>query len=228
MLGRRDVEFVVEDRIARRVFVDVGGAVADPLPRDEDRQFDVVLDLAHLERRRVAVPHQIVDQAAILADPLGAAAVGDARRLHDRGVVAHVVDDADEAVVEHRQRLVEDFLERRHGGAAGRVVAARAAAISACCSGVSGIAAPGSRASAGMPPPCPPQHAGIERAPASPRQPRSGVSKDARELRFRLADTLYLSRAGQPAMAINGLRNKRCGPGGGTRRLHQFPPPARS
>ena len=24
-----------------------------------------------------------------------------------------------------------------------------------------------------------------------------------------------------PTMAINGLRNKRCGPGGGTRRLHQ-------
>ena len=27
-------------------------------------------------------------------------------------------------------------------------------------------------------------------------------------------------------MAINGLCNKRCGPGGGTRRLHQFTVPA--
>ena len=121
MLGGRDVEFVVEDRIAGGVFVDVGGAVADPLPRDKDRQFDVVLDLAHLERRRVPVPHQIVDEAPVLADPPGAAPVGDARRLHDRAVVAHVVDDPDKAVVEHRQGLVEDFLQRRHGGAAGRV-----------------------------------------------------------------------------------------------------------
>ena len=32
------------------------------------------------------------------------------------------------------------------------------------------------------------------------------------------------SAVGQPTMAINGLRNKRCGPGGGTRRLHHFPP----
>ena len=34
----------------------------------------------------------------------------------------------------------------------------------------------------------------------------------------------YISIVGQPTMAINGLWNKRCGPGGGTRRLHQFPP----
>ena len=29
--------------------------------------------------------------------------------------------------------------------------------------------------------------------------------------------------AGLPAMAINGTWNKRCGPGGSTRRLHQTP-----
>ena len=32
----------------------------------------------------------------------------------------------------------------------------------------------------------------------------------------------YICAVGQPTMAIHGLRNKRCGPGGGTRRLHQF------
>ena len=30
-----------------------------------------------------------------------------------------------------------------------------------------------------------------------------------------------MNGVGRPTMAINGLRNKRCGPGGGTRRLHQ-------
>ena len=119
MLGRRDVELVIEDRIARRIFVDVGGAVADPLAGDEDRQLDVVLDLAHLERRRVAVAHEVVDQPPVLAHPLGALAVGDPRRLHDRPVIAHVIDDADEAVVQHRQRLIKDFLEFGHGRAPG-------------------------------------------------------------------------------------------------------------
>src|SRR5215472_6749040 len=32
----------------------------------------------------------------------------------------------------------------------------------------------------------------------------------------------YMCRVGQPTMAIHGLRNKRCGPGGSTRRLHHF------
>jgi hypothetical protein len=32
----------------------------------------------------------------------------------------------------------------------------------------------------------------------------------------------YIERAGLPAMAINGRRNKPFGPGGSTRRLHQF------
>jgi len=33
----------------------------------------------------------------------------------------------------------------------------------------------------------------------------------------------YSLRAGFPAMAIHGLRNKPFGPGGGTRRLHHLP-----
>ncbi len=66
------------------------------------------------------VAQQIVDQAGIAARLLGALAVGDARRLHHRRIVAHVVDHANEAVIEHRQRLVEDFLQRRHGDAPGR------------------------------------------------------------------------------------------------------------
>jgi hypothetical protein len=88
----------------------------DPLPRDKDRQFYVVLDLAHLERRRMAVSHQIVDEPLVLTDLAGAAAVGHAGRLHDRCVVAHVIDDADKSVIENGQRLVKDRFERRHSG----------------------------------------------------------------------------------------------------------------
>ena len=114
-----DVELVVHDRVARRIFVHIGGAVADPLARHEDRQLHVVLDLAHLEGRGVAVPHQVVDQPRVVLHPLGALAVRYARRLDDGGVVAHVVDHPDETVVEHGNRLVEDLLERRDGGPPG-------------------------------------------------------------------------------------------------------------
>ncbi len=100
-VGFGDVEFAVEDRIARGVFVDVGGAVPDPLAGDKDGQFDVQLDLAHLERGRVPVAHQVADQPFVVLHRFGAFAVGHARRLTDRGIVAHIVDDADEAVVEH-------------------------------------------------------------------------------------------------------------------------------
>ena len=114
----RQIELPVEDRIARRVLVDAGHAVPDPLARHEDRQLHVQLDRAHLERRGVPVAHQIADQPAILADPPGAAAVGDARGLNHGGVVAHVVDDADEAMVEDRDGPVEQVLHGRNSGPA--------------------------------------------------------------------------------------------------------------
>jgi len=67
----------------------------------------------------VAMAQQVADEAGILADPARAGAVRDPSRLHDRGIVAHVVHHAHEAVVEHRQRGEQHRLQRRHGGAAG-------------------------------------------------------------------------------------------------------------
>jgi hypothetical protein len=78
------------------------------------------LDLAHLERGRMPMAHQIADQRLVLADLLGAAAIGDAGRLDHRIIVAHIVDDADKAVIEHRDRLVEDLFQRRHCGTPSR------------------------------------------------------------------------------------------------------------
>ena len=63
--------------------------------------------------------HEVADQPGILGHAARPASVGDARRLHDCRVVAHVVDDADEAVVEYRRGLEQHVLERRHGRAAG-------------------------------------------------------------------------------------------------------------
>src|SRR5882672_4794090 len=98
--------------------------MADPLARHEDRQLHVVLDLAHLERRRMAMPHQVVDQPAVLADLLGAAAVAHPGGLHDGSIVSHVVDDADKSVIENRQRLEKNFLQGRRDRPQGRLRAA--------------------------------------------------------------------------------------------------------
>ena len=210
MLGPGQVEFVVEDRIARRVFVHVGGAVADPLARHEDRQLHVVLDLAHLERRRMAVPHQVVDQPAILADLLGAAAVAHARGLHDGGIVAHVVDDPDEAVIEHRQRLEEDFLERRRDRPQGRLRAAARLVDFGLLVGGEGhrvvvLRWPRTLWAAGGP-----FHGEMQAGPGLCLQ--------------KAARSAYIDRVGKPTMAINAAWHKRFGPGGSTRRLHHSPP----
>jgi hypothetical protein len=47
--------------------------------------------------------------------------------LDDRTVVAHVIDDPDEAVIEYRDRFVEDGLQARRDDTAGggRLVAKR-------------------------------------------------------------------------------------------------------
>jgi len=108
-----DVEFPVEDGIARGILVHVRRAMPDPLPCDEDRQLHMVLDLAHLEGRRVAVTHQVADQAAILVRRTRAAAIGYARGLHDRRIVAHVIHDAQEPMVEHRDGREQHRLQRR-------------------------------------------------------------------------------------------------------------------
>jgi len=92
-------------RVARGIFVDVGRAVAHPLPPAVHRDADDELQLRHLERRRVGMPEEIADQLAVVAHLPRAVAVADASRLNDCCVVPHHVDEGDMAVVEHRELL---------------------------------------------------------------------------------------------------------------------------
>ena len=107
VLGRGDVEFAIEDGVACGVFVHVGGAVANPLAGHKDGQFDVEFDLTHLKRGGVPVAHKVADQAFVVLHGFGAFAIADAGGLCDGGVVAHVINDAHEAVVEHLVRGIE-------------------------------------------------------------------------------------------------------------------------
>ena len=62
------------------------------------------------------MPHEISDQSGILTDLPGALSIGNPSGLNDCRIVAHIVDHANESVVEDRQRLEQDVLKRRHGG----------------------------------------------------------------------------------------------------------------
>ena len=95
--------------------------MADPLARDEDRQLHVQLELAHLERRRVAVTHQVADEPAVAVHRARAFAVRHARRLDDGAVVAHVVDESDEPVIEAVDGFEHPLFEGGNGRAAGRL-----------------------------------------------------------------------------------------------------------
>ena len=71
----------------------------------------MVLDLAHFERRGMPVAQEVIDETRVGTKRSRAFAIGDARRLDDGGITAHVVDDPHEPVIENRESLVEDFLE---------------------------------------------------------------------------------------------------------------------
>ena len=92
-----------------------------PLACDEDGELDVHFEFTHLEGRGVCVSHEVVDEARVVTSTFGALAVGHTCCLDDSCVVAHVVDDPDEPMVEHGEGLVEDFLQRRDCGASGLV-----------------------------------------------------------------------------------------------------------
>ena len=75
------------------------------------------LDFAHLEGGCMAVPHQVANQSAVFANVFGSRPVGNPRRLDDRRVGAHGIDDADEAVVEHAEGDAQEGVDRCDGRA---------------------------------------------------------------------------------------------------------------
>ena len=71
----------------------------------------------------MAVAHKVPDQAAILIRCTGAAPVRYARRLHNGGVIAHIINHPDKAVIQHGERLEQHGFQRRHARAARRCLA---------------------------------------------------------------------------------------------------------
>ena len=74
------------------------------------------LDLWHLKRRCVAVPHQIADQTTILTHLFCALSIGHTGGLNDRFIGAHIIDDTHETVIEYRQRHAQNLIERLDTG----------------------------------------------------------------------------------------------------------------
>ena len=84
--------------------------MANPLPPAVHGNADEELQLHHLERRRVPVPHQVADQRAVVGDGPGAFAVTYPRSLNHRPIVAHNVHQADETVVQDGELLPSQLL----------------------------------------------------------------------------------------------------------------------
>jgi len=74
--------------------------MAHQLTHDEDRHLHVEDQFAHFQRRRVVVAHQIADQVAAVGYGARAFAVGHAGREFDGFIASHVVDQADESVIQ--------------------------------------------------------------------------------------------------------------------------------
>ena len=106
--GLGQEKFVPQYRVTAGDFVYASGAVTNPLPRHEDRQFDVEGEYDLLEGARMFVPPEIIDERGIFAVALRALAIRDARRLDDALISSKIVDEAHEAFVEHRELFIED------------------------------------------------------------------------------------------------------------------------
>ena len=102
-----NVKLPVQDRITAGIFIHIGGAVPDPLAGDKHRQFDMQFHLAHLERGRMPVAHQIADQPFVIGHRFGATAIRYPCRLTNRRIIAHVINHPDKSVVQHRDRGVQ-------------------------------------------------------------------------------------------------------------------------
>ena len=84
--------------------------MANPLPPAVHRDAHVQFDFAHLERRGVAVPHQVANQVPPLVGAVVVRVKGvtDAGSLHDGRVGSHVVSDANKPVVKDRKFVSQD------------------------------------------------------------------------------------------------------------------------
>ncbi|GAB6391593.1 MAG: hypothetical protein MdMp014T_0966 [Treponematales bacterium] len=109
----RHIEIVLHHRIAPGNFVDPRRAVADPLPRHEHGQFHMEGENHLLERARVPVPEEVINQRRVLAVTLRALAVGNPRRLNHPLVAAEIVHQPHEPLVKHRKNLVQNSLGLR-------------------------------------------------------------------------------------------------------------------
>src|SRR5690606_23687683 len=84
------------------------GPVPYPLPGHEDRHLQVEREDHLFERAGVMMPEQVVDESAVFAHRLRAFTVGDPGRLHYAGVAAEVIDEANEAVIENGDGLIDE------------------------------------------------------------------------------------------------------------------------
>src|SRR5208282_5829047 len=102
LLRGRNLVFIGDNAVPGGILISTAHPVSDPLTSDEDWKSDEELELDHLERRCVAMAHQVPNETAVIADRFGPLSIRDARRLDNRRVVPHVVHKDDVTVSQDR------------------------------------------------------------------------------------------------------------------------------
>ena len=103
--GVGNVGVILNKRITGGDFIDVCGAVTNPLSCDENRHFDMHFDLAHFERGRMAGAEQEKQKSTVALRGGCSGGVGNACGLHNGTVVSHVVNDANKSLIQDGEFL---------------------------------------------------------------------------------------------------------------------------
>jgi hypothetical protein len=98
--------------------------MTDPLPGDKDRHLGVEGKDDLFEWAGVLVPKEIVDETTVLTKALRSGAIADTSRLNDALVASKVVDEPNEALIEHFDFLIKKGVclfddDPRHGDDSG-------------------------------------------------------------------------------------------------------------
>src|SRR5688572_10134081 len=85
--------------------------MSNPLEPDVHWNTKMKLDLAHLERCCMPMPHQVTDQSSIFVDAFGPKTIRNPCCLYNGFIVAKVVDYAHKARIEHTKGVSQERIQ---------------------------------------------------------------------------------------------------------------------
>src|SRR5579864_8427811 len=104
-----DIKLLIKNRIARRIFVDIGCSVTNPLTRNEDGEFYVKLNLTHFKRSGVRMAEEILNKSPIFRPFFSPFAIGNASRLNNSTIISHIINHSHKTMIQYRKGLIKNI-----------------------------------------------------------------------------------------------------------------------